>query len=192
MTKKELNGIIEKLLPNFPNFSSKGQLLFSQPVDGVLRGIFFDTSSNPRKFYVHVFIQLSFIPASHFVFNTGFRIGGSWDADVPNLIPELEDKIKKEAMPFLQTKNVSETIKSVRNDKDLYTQQAIAYLAVYQRDSSAVSELDRLISLLDSRIDWQKDMLDSACALKSDLKNPGEIRRKFLAWEKETFKNLGI
>ncbi len=192
MTKKELNGIIEKLPPNFPDFSSKGQLLFSQPVDGVLRGIFFDTASNPRKFYVHVFIQLLFIPASHFGFNTGFRIGGSWDADTPNLIPELEDKIKKEAMPFLQTKNISETIKSVRNDKDLYTQQAIAYLAVYQRDSGAESELDKLISLFDLKIDWQKDMFDRACLLKSDLANPEKMRLQFLLWEKETLKNLGI
>ncbi len=194
MTKKELKVIGEKILPNLPGFVVKDQMLFLQTGDSILRAIFFDTSDNPRKFYVHIFILPLFVPASHLSFNFGFRIGGSWDADAPNLILELGEKIKEEGLPFLQTKNVREVLVSFNPDKDPYARQALAYLAVHQGNYSlAEEELNKLISLLDLKIGWQKIMLDRAEVLKSDLsRDPEKILHQFAIWEKETLKNLGI
>ena len=67
MNKKEIINLGNKLLRTLPNFALKGQLLCVQPIDHILRAIFFDTSIDPRKFYVQVFIQPLFIPAHIYV-----------------------------------------------------------------------------------------------------------------------------
>ena len=193
MNKKEIINLGNKLLRTLPNFALKGQLLCVQPIDHILRAIFFDTSIDPRKFYVQVFIQPLFIPASHLCFNVGFRIGGMWDIDAPNMISELVVALKHEALPFLRCKNVAEVIHNLAKNKDPYTQQTMAYLAVYEKNSRATGELDKLISLLDSKIDWQKRMIDQASFLKVNLsEKPDKVRHQLDVWEKETRKNLNF
>jgi hypothetical protein len=217
MTKKEFEAIGKRLLPELPGLAAKGQLLFMRPIGHTLRGIFFDRSIDPKSFYVWIFTKPLFVPAQHIGFNIGWRLrdgpGGSdiWNADVPNLIPELIAGLKREALPFLsriqKPLDIVEAANSIHPIKgpvaqpanadaprDPVKQQAIAYSLARAADvKQAGDALDQLIGLLREDISWQCEMADRARALKAQLvSDPAAAQRQLDAWEAETVKNLGL
>jgi len=107
LSKKELEAIGKRLLPDLFGFVVRGPLLVMKPLGHTLRAIYLSGSIDPRSFYVQILLQPLFVPSEHVFFNVGWRLRGgsggsdSWDADAPNLITELGAGLTREALPFL-------------------------------------------------------------------------------------------
>ena len=118
MKNSEIAAIQRGLLPDLPGFAQKGQMLFVSPVGHTLRGIFFDRATNPRGFYVQILIQPLCVPEEHIIFNLGWRLRhgrtDGWNADDPQLIPELKPSIK----PWPGSPVFSRSIESPRDIGD--------------------------------------------------------------------------
>jgi hypothetical protein len=71
MKKAELSALLKQIQPELPGFKIKGQLLFIDPINHTLRGVWLDHSMDPRAFYVEVFVQPLFIPAEYIHFGFG-------------------------------------------------------------------------------------------------------------------------
>lgn len=217
MKKKEFEAIGKRLLPHLPGFAVKGPLLFLQPVGHTLRAICFNGSIDPRSFYVQIFLEPLFVPSEHIGFNIGWRLRGgtggssSWNADAPNLIPELIAALGREALPFLSRvhspRDVAEVASAIHPVKgpiaqetvpytsgDPIKQQAIAYALARDGDVAEAGEaLDRLVNLLHEEVPWQHEIAERARVLKSQLlRDPAAARRQLDVWEAETAKNLGL
>jgi hypothetical protein len=201
MKKKEFEAIGKGLSADLPGLAVKGQLLFMRPVGHTLRGIFLDSSINPGRFYVQIFIQPLFVPAKHVGFNIGWRLGGgahTWDANSSTLLAELNGALKREALPFLlrihSPRNVVDAATSIQKSQDPYVQQAVAYAFARSGDvKQAVDALDRLAALLCEDIAWQWEMADRARALKSRLvSDPAGAQVQLDNWEAKTVENLGL
>src|ERR1700741_201681 len=132
MKKAELSALLKQIQPELPGFKIQGQLLFIDPIDHTLRGVWLDHSMDKRSFYVQVFVQPLFIPAEEIHFNFGWRIGGgSRNADTRHLVRELGVAIKREAVPFLTKINTpmdaAEAAIALRKPGDPNIQRVIAY-----------------------------------------------------------------
>lgn len=188
--------------PELPGFTAKKNLLFFRPLGHILRGICFDNSCfKPKGFFVHVFVQPLFVPCNHIALNFGWRIGGGspmWNADAPNLLSELSNGLRQEALPFLASVRNPDDLASstvgVRKTGDPYVQQAIAFgFALVGNIERATATFDLLLRLLDVQIGWQKEMAERAAKLKAELlTDPAGVRRQLGSWEAETAKNLGL
>jgi hypothetical protein len=203
MKTTEIAAIGKHLLSELPGFAVKGQLLLMRPLGHTLRGIFFDRSVNPRGFYVQVFIQPLFVPAEHFSFNVGWRLGGgayTWDADAAGVISELVAEVKREALPFLSSvqspRDVASAAASLLKSGDVYVQQAIAYAFARAGDvQHAVTALAQLERMLDAKeqYPWQTEMERKAKTLKLELReNSAVVLRQLESWEAETIKELAL
>lgn len=107
MKIREFIVIEKKLLPHLPGFAMKGTLLFIPPVDDFLRGIEFDVHRDGH-FYVHVFYMPLFVPQkgihfTHVFFRLRRKNGGVWYADDPNLLEDLLEAIRNDALPYLDS-----------------------------------------------------------------------------------------
>jgi hypothetical protein len=82
----------------------------------------------------------------------------------------------------------------LQESQDPYTQQAIAYALARAGDvNKAVAELGQLTALLDVKVPWQREMVERADALKSQLLSDTTSAQKQLeAWEAESARNLGL
>jgi len=203
MKTSELTKLGKILLPALPGFALRGKLLLLEPLGHTLRGIFFAGSIDPRSFYVQVFLQPLFVPANHFVFNVGWRLGGeshSWKADEPRLQSSLTTALQREALPFLsRVQSLSDVVlcaQSLRESGDPYVQQAIAYSFARNEDIvQATDALTALIELLKRRGDyaWQHEMARRAASLKKQLQDaPSDAQRMLEGWESDTAKKLGL
>lgn len=200
MTNKEFENIGKELASQFPGFVARGQLLFIRPINGVLRGIFFDRSIDKRSFYAQMFALPLCIPAKFIWFNFGWRLGGdctTWNADDSNLIRNLTAALKREAIPFLSLikspGDLAGAADSLAKSGDIGVQQAVAFaLARGGEVNRAVAALDRLIDLMRKTGFWIEE-IQRARALRSQLLgNPIDAQRQLDSWEEETVKNLGL
>ena len=171
--------------------------MFIPPCRHLLRGIYFEPSAaDKRSFYVTVFALPLFVPTEHIYFNLGERIGISWNADDTDLLPELTESLKREALPFLNSMGNLEGLTEalIHNSPDARTQQAIAYgLAVKGDIEQALVALDLLILSLEVEFPWQQNIKDQAQALRTALtENPSLAKRWLQTWEADSVKNLGL
>jgi hypothetical protein len=214
MNSKECSSICKRLLPRLSGFVAKGRMLFKAPLDHTLRAIYLDGSSNPRAFYVQVFLQALCVPREHVMFNIGWRLGrNSWDADAPGLVEELRSRLEQEALPFLlrvrTPRDMADAACSVNVhgpipdpvvnycSPDTRTQEALAYaLAGAGEIELAVQAIDCLIASVPERPPvprWMVEMADQASSLrKLLLTDPAGARKQLDAWEAETVRNLGL
>jgi len=197
MRTKDFNSLTTALMKDLPGFRVKGSLMFIPPCKHLLRGIYFEPSAaDGRSFYVWVFVLPLFVPTEHLYFNLGKRIGSGWNADSPDLLIELCEAIKREALPFLNSmgtlKGLTET--PIENSPDIRAQQAIAYgLAITGDIEQALIALDLLILSLDVEFPWQQAIKDKAQELSSMLKqDPSLALRCLQTWEAETIRNLKL
>ena len=105
--------------------------------------------------------------------------------------------MKHQALPFLSEIQSPEDIARVAAEfpsPEPYPQEVIAYAwALAGNVGQAIVELERLESLLDVKISWQREIARRAEVLKAKLlSNPAEAQRQLQVWESETSKNLGI
>lgn len=200
MKNKDFTELAKRLLPDLASFAVKAPLMFISPVKHTLRGFCFESHSHEAKlFYVWVFFQPLFIPTKHIILTFGKRINDDrWNADAPNLVHELGDALKREALPFLSPiespRDVAQAAKSLRLPQNPNVQQAIAYALARAGDvSKAVAALDELVRLLDVKVPWQLEMLERANALKSQLlSDVSNAQKQLEAWEVESVRNLGL
>src|ERR1700730_11760587 len=106
MKTKEFVAIEKALLPELPDFAIKGSMMLMRPVEYVLRGICFEGSDfDKTSFCVNVFALPPCVPTKHlyFIFGSRLRIAGAdrWNANDPDVIAELGEAIRRDAMPFL-------------------------------------------------------------------------------------------
>lgn len=198
MTTKEFVRLEKRLLPDLPEFTIRGRLMFIPPAAHILRGICFEPSAFDKKsFYVNVFVLPLCVPTQHLYFNFGKRVGTEWNADAPDVFSKVGSALKREALPFLsRVESLHDFVElamsfSLQNP---HTPEAIAYAwARAGNVALATEELERLVRLLDAKIPWQRAMAERAETLKAKLlADPVEAQRQLEAWENESAKNLGL
>jgi hypothetical protein len=197
LKNRDFAQLAKQLLPDLPGFGLKVPLMYIQPVEHTLRGICFESHSYDAKlFYVWVFFLPLFVPTKHVIFNLGQRVRGRggerWDSDSPNLISDLRQAIKQEALPFLgglrSARDVAIAAQSLGRSQDLYVQQAIAYALAYARETDrAVKALEKLVSAADISVPWQREIAERAKDLRVSLStNPFEALSKLEAWKSDS------
>ena len=202
MTTKQFVALGKGLLSDSPEFVMKGRLMVLSPLEHILKGICFEPSSFDKdSFYVNVFVLPLFVPTKfvHFLFGGRIRSNGRdrWGANIPNLIAQLRESVKREALPFLsQITSVSDFVKMAKShpSSNPHTPEAIAFaLARAGWNKEAIEVIDQLLGQVNLEVSWQREMADMAQLLKSLLlTDPAAAQRQLDAWEAETVKNLGL
>ncbi len=204
MRNQDFISLARKLALELPAFSVDGPIMLLKPVERVLRGVYFESSSfDARSFYVWVFFLPLFVPATKINFSFGERIksaeGERWDADAPNMLELLTNALEQDGLPFLARVNsLCDVVDAVRYvpglEHDPYRLEAIAYTYAQLGDvSNAQRAIDSLLSVLDSSVPWQKPMRERAVLLKDDLQDGIQVaQRRLEEWEEETRRNLRL
>lgn len=202
MKKKDFEKLGKSILPVLPGFTVNGSLLFVQPIGHVLRAVCFDGSSfDANLFFVHVFLQPMFVPASHIIFNIGWRLGGGshrWDIKDANIQNELGAALKREVLPFLKRVESAQdfvaAIESLPISADAYARQATAYAwAMAGNVERSVEEIEKLVRMLNVKVSWQNEMVERAEMIKKKLlDDPSKAQAQLEAWESATLQNLGL
>lgn len=200
MKNKDFTTLIQRILPNLPRFVLKVPLMLLPPMDHTLRAIYFESHSyETRLFYVWVFYLPLFVPRKHVSFEFGKRIGGNpWHADDPNLVQELGEALKREALPFLapikSPLDVAYAVQKLNLPQNPHIQEATAYALARAGDADkALTEIDTLLAMLDAKISWQFEIAERAHSLKSLLTSDLNGAQKQLEdWEVESIRNLGL
>jgi hypothetical protein len=205
MKTAEFVALEKRLLPDFPRFVIKGNLMFVAPVKYALQGFYFEPSGFDREaFYVNVFFTVLCVPTEHLSFTFCDRIrmpNGSdgWHANQASLETSLKRAMQSQNMPFLteieSSRDLAELVAlMVGNSKDPNRSQALAYaLALAEETIAAIERLDQLLTFLDPEISWQREMMATVLLLRSNLaENPRKAREQLEVWEAETIRNLGL
>jgi len=109
MTTKEFVALARQVLPALPGFAVKNRLLLVTPIEHTLKAVHFDGSSfSKTSFYVTWFYQPLCVPSQHVSLSLGARLRlrngiDGWTSTAPDLVPELIDAIRREAVPKLTT-----------------------------------------------------------------------------------------
>ena len=133
MKSKEVEAMAMQLLPKLPGFRVKGRLMFAQPVQHVLRAIYFDASSSADAFYVWVFFLPLYVPQEDLSFNLGKRLRpAGWNRNEPGMLDKLTRSIETEAVPFLNSVSTLEQVLLTLDVRaatsiDSHTWEALAY-----------------------------------------------------------------
>lgn len=203
MKTKDFAALGKKLLPYMSGFTSKGMLIFAQPIDHIIRGLHFDGSShNPRSFYIYAFFQPLCVPHRNIHFTLGFRLRNmegvdGWSSDDPHLIEKIGEAIAAKAMPFLNgvaTLRDAAVAAETMQSSNPHVMEAAAYCRALSGDrEGALSSLDALGLALDREIAWQAKIGDRAKTLSKLLGSDFDAARKqLLEWEAETVQNVGL
>ncbi len=148
MKAKIVNHISRKyLLPNLPDFSVKGHLLYHQDIQYLLRGFCFESSAfNRESFTINVFVQPLYVPRNYLSFTIGNRVGllnkGRdiwWDyeeAQERKIMEEVLSLILSDGIPFLEkhkslkelTHQYQKSDKGARENKHVIEAVGYAYV----------------------------------------------------------------
>ena len=178
MTKKEFLKLQRALEPELPQFSSRGEIMYLQPADSLLRGIHFDSSAfSKTAFYISAFVMPLCVPTSSIVLSYGkrLRINGildAWDSNRPKLQQELLQAIRDEGLPFLETvETLGDFIEYVRTiGTDIRQLEALGYtLARHGKTKEALKVLAQ-INEIKPTYQWASDLQNEALALDTLLK----------------------
>jgi hypothetical protein len=95
------------LLPKLPGFAARRSLVYRRPVEYLLYGLSFDTSSfTSSRIYVEAFVQPLFVPAEGLTYTFGDRLGEDfWDvdeADPGRTFAAVADVAERDALPFFE------------------------------------------------------------------------------------------
>jgi hypothetical protein len=203
VTTKEFNRIGRALLPDFPELALQGRLLYMPPVESLLHGILFDSSGfSKTPFYVNVFVMPLFVPSRHLTLSYGNRLESptkpdGWDSHRPNLVPDLRDAIRSEAIPFLATMRApGDFIRYLRNHRveDIRSLEALGYaLAHSGLVKEAIQALKKIEPYVDMSIPWQTDVLFQTSEFRKKISaNPSSAQEILRNIERETRKHLKL
>ena len=93
------------LVPRLPGFVARGSLAYRRPVEQLLCGLSFDTSSfTSARIYVTAFVQPLFVPADCITLTFGDRLGDDfWDVDEDDPDPvfaAIAEVAERDALPL--------------------------------------------------------------------------------------------
>ncbi len=200
MKRRELALLLRHPLLQLEGFVLKGRLLFKPPLDRLLRGIFFDSSRDPRTFYPTSFVMPLCVPTNHIYFTFGDRLrtpAGSdgWRTDMPDLAAELGAALNRSAA-FLAGINsfpafVAYAESHARTERNL---EGIGYaLAREGQASRAIAVFDELLDKLDMSAGWRRELSGRINDLRRTLiESPEEVRGQLASSERETIRCLGL
>ena len=203
MKRADFVALEKKLLPALPDFTYKGALVFVPPVQTILRGVWFEGSSfDKSSFYAQFFVMPLCVPTEHLYGNFGNRVrlkGGAdrWNNETPNLVDELSDALRMQAVPFLSRAKTLLDFAEMASSfsfSNPHTPRAIGFaLARAGRTSEAVHVLDQLLAQIDRKVPWQMEIANQSTYLRDQLiGDPAEAQRQLETWEIETVRNLGL
>ena len=199
MKSKNFQSLTKNILPSLPGYISKGPLTFATPLNHILKGFYFESSSfSSEKFFIWIFVLPLYVPCTHISFNIGRRLGSQWNVTTKNLISKLEKKMIQEGLPFLDKittpKNIACNAPNIGQPDDPYVCESIFYSHVFESDiRAALKSFDKLCSLLSERISWQGEILSRAQKLReamdTDINNAHDI---LIKWEVESVNALRL
>lgn len=205
MKKKQFESLCRKLTPHLPTFVCKGWLLYSLPMNHLLRGFCCDGSGfDPAKITVTVFVLPLFVPTTHVHFLFGNRLKDDrgcdiwWDVNHAHLTDDLLFQIKAQGIPFLNRiespRSLVDVAAMLPSTQEAYKWETIAYsLAMVDDYAGAQQGLDRLVKALDAKIGWQAEMMERAKRLSERLRaDPHDAKQLLAEWEQTTVSNLGL
>lgn len=166
------------LLQHLPGYAVRRSLLFFEPLDWILRGYCFDSSSfSADRFVVHAFCQPLYVPVEYLVLSFGDRLGAAGGGperwfhlkgnDELSTMTEVVERILKEGEPMLVT---TETLRGFldmlprlsSDHADPHYLEARAYTEVLTgRTELACRTINRLNSVIDAnpnKFDWVLDL----------------------------------
>lgn len=195
------------VLPAIPEFRLEKRLLYLPPIDGLLRGFYFDSSGfDGAIFYAEMFAQALYMPSSAgFVLSVGDRVwrpkpGEGWrptPEDEAEVMSDLVVVLREQVLPFLEERKTPEMFADAILAKgDLLSQQheRVGYsLALYPaRRNEAAEHLQAYIDVDDSR-DWAIAARKRAVRLREAVRtNSQEARALLEQWRLETLANTKL
>jgi hypothetical protein len=205
MTTKQYAKIAKELLPHLPGFVVEKKMVFKPPVGDFLRGLYFENTSDANYFHFSMFFLPVFVPTECVYFNYGKRIGNAlnWRADNPNLLSDLNEAIRVEAIPFF---NHVSTLAGVVNylktfvessgpRVNSHTLEALAYSLIKNEEySAALKVLAKLVEITDKdTIPWVLEQKARAQLVEVKLfKKPEDALAQLETWTNETINKLGL
>jgi hypothetical protein len=178
------------------------------PTNDILRGIYFDRSSDKDCFYVELMLIPLWVPQEYISFafeprrlnylgsrNTRCHI---WNVQSNDLDANLIAAIRDRALPFLiSIQNTHDFLKFVKDGMGSltpYYEEALAYGLAYVGDNEAELEaLEELIGVIDVKYDWEQEILDRANLLKNQLiQAPQEEKKQLEIWKEKTIRDFKL
>lgn len=211
MKRKQRDAIFKILLPGLSGYEKRGPLLFSCPIDHILKGFYFESSGfNSTRFYVWAFVLPLYVPTKHISFSFGRRLSGAdgeaWtltETDMERLVDDLLKAMRREGFPYFQAMKTPEefakkALRLLENPDDPYLREAIAYSLILGKNVDeglkALDYLSAVLAGIDQQKTWAEDMHCRASSLRDHLsKDKIEAAKKLLIeWERQTRENLKL
>jgi hypothetical protein len=186
------------------NWEVKRNILFINPVENILRGIYVESSAfSGSQFALNVFVQPLYIPMPLIILTFGYRHKTNdkkewWDFDVnkkEQLAAQLLEAIKVAEINYLsKIFNASSFYDYYKKDKKISLAhfQAVAYSAAYAALPSADNELRELLKYISSKEDLRvpetKDLYSKIELLFKTI----DRKVIFQEWEEQTRKAIKI
>jgi hypothetical protein len=212
MNFREKVELLKAIQPSMPGFGAKGALLVNRKIGSLLKGIFVDSSRDPKRFYVQVFVQPLYVPANTLVFNLGWRLGGrAWVKDAQSVSDDIAAAVRVEALPFLsaietpldlamsviRTPYLAATSPqgqaSSRANDPVCMRMRLYSLIYAGKLYDAAVEFDKLKRALTLQFEWENIMLEEASSiLQLSTRHPDQALAKFKQWTLETARSLRL
>ena len=204
MKTKDFIQLERQLIQDLPGGTVNGSIIVICPSKHVLRGLSFEGSSfDAKTFFVFFFFLPLCVPTKNLYFNFGDRLrnsngGDVWNANEGDLLAKLRRAISEQALPYLSNVESLENMVRVLSESpqpyNPHKQQAIAYaLARLGRFEEARDALADLISRIDHKSPWQREICERAEGLLIQLKDDTAAAQKQLQiWETETKETLKL
>jgi hypothetical protein len=195
--RHEYQTVARAIVAAIPGFTSKRRLLMLRPVGRILRGLYVEDSSTAGQFYLWVFIQPLYVPATTVTFALGQRLGGgsrTWRAGEVTSLIEL---IRSDGLPFLTNKDSAEKLADFlerSGNDDANTLEAKAYsLVAADKFDDAIAPFDTLTKMLDDHIPWQREKKEKVQRLRTFCTStPDKASQTLRDNEQATRKALGL
>lgn len=182
-------------------------VVFATPIQDILRGVWFEGSSDANIFYFSVFCLPLFVPRDGIDLTHGKRLRGNgrerWSADDPNLIEKLTEAIRNDAIPFLNSVSTLAQIRhylksNVDSDRprvNTYILEALGYTLIKCGDyPSALKALAELKQRLEKSATLGGLAQKARAQLIEEklLQSPETALTQLEAWKSETKSKLKL
>ncbi|MGC3945484.1 MAG: hypothetical protein QM762_13375 [Chryseolinea sp.] len=181
----------------------KNHLAYKEPENGLLKGIYFNSSSfSASQFEPIAFIQPLFVPSDHVYFSFSLGLNATvkrqwWDYSEETVEESgrvLADEINEIEKRFFSKINASaDFYRYYLKDKKVTVRyfEAVAYSCAYANLEGAEKELSDLIDYIKKKenitIEWVKEIYDNTLLLLD-----GNASYLFDMWEKRTREALKV
>lgn len=183
------------LQQRLPGTAVAGSLIYEAPLGRIVRGFYFEASSERDTRYVHCFVQPLYVPSEHLVLNMGGRIrtdAGHQSWRVADL-DELTGKAEALRRSFLDGAQVPTSLagwyeRHAITPIDLHVRRAHLYtLVACERWEEASEGLAALIAEHEGDGRWIADVCREAAQLLPLVRDDRAAATELLlAWERAT------